>query len=93
MLEMSAAVQAGYWHLFRYDPRRLEKGKNPFQLDSPEPIMDYQEFLSGEVRYSSLQLTFPDRAKELFAKAEIQAKEKYQRLLELSKPWPTHKQA
>ena len=43
MLEMSAAVQAGYWHLFRYDPRRLEKGKNPFQLDSPEPIMDYQE--------------------------------------------------
>ena len=93
MLEMSAAVQAGYWHLFRYDPRRLEKGKNPFQLDSPEPIMDYQEFLVGEVRYSSLQLTFPDRAKELFAKAEIQAKEKYQRLLELSKPWPTHKQA
>ena len=93
MLEMSAAVQAGYWHLFRYDPRRLEKGKNPFQLDSPEPIMDYQEFLAGEVRYSSLQLTFPDRAKELFAKAEIQAKEKYQRLLELSKPWPTHKQA
>ena len=92
MLEMSAAVQAGYWHLFRYDPRRLEKGKNPFQLDSPEPIMDYQEFLAGEVRYSSLQLTFPDRAKELFAKAEIQAKEKYQRLLELSKPWPTHKQ-
>ena len=93
MLEMSAAVQAGYWHLFRYDPRRMEKGKNPFQLDSPEPIMDYQEFLAGEVRYSSLQLTFPDRAKELFAKAEIQAKEKYQRLLELSKPWPTHKQA
>ena len=93
MLEMSAAVQAGYWHLFRYDPRRLEKGKNPFQLDSPEPIMDYQEFLAGEVRYSSLQLTFPDRAKELFAKAEIQAKEKYQRLLELSKPWPTQKQA
>ena len=93
MLEMSAAVQAGYWHLFRYDPRRLEKGKNPFQLDSPEPIMDYQEFLAGEGRYSSLQLTFPDRAKELFAKAEIQAKEKYQRLLELSKPWPTHKQA
>ncbi|MBS4879879.1 MAG: pyruvate:ferredoxin (flavodoxin) oxidoreductase [Firmicutes bacterium] len=88
MLEMSAAVQAGYWHLFRYDPRHLEKGKNPFQLDSPEPIMDYQEFLAGEVRYSSLQLTFPDRAKELFAKAEIQAKEKYQRLLELSKPWP-----
>ena len=92
MLEMKAAVQAGYWHLFRYDPRRLEKGRNPFQLDSPEPIMDYQEFLAGEVRYSSLQLTFPDRAKELFAKAEIQAREKYARLVELSKPWPINKQ-
>ena len=45
MLEMKAAVQAGYWHLFRYDPRRKEKGRNPFQLDSPAPIMDYQEFL------------------------------------------------
>ena len=92
MLEMSAAVQAGYWHLFRYDPRRLEKGKNPFQLDSPAPIMDYQEFITGEVRYSSLQLTFPDRAKDLFAKAEKEAHEKYQRLLELSKPWD-HKEA
>ena len=58
-MEMKAAVQAGYWHLFRYDPRRKEKGRNPFQLDSPAPIMDYQEFLTGEVRYSSLQLTFP----------------------------------
>ena len=42
MLEMKAAVQAGYWHLFRYDPRRKEKGRKPFQLDSPAPIMDYQ---------------------------------------------------
>ncbi len=87
MLEMSAAVQAGYWHLFRYDPRRAEAGKNPFQLDSPEPIMDFQEFISGEVRYSSLQLTFPDRARELFARAEQEAKEKYQRLEQLSKNW------
>ncbi len=91
MLEMSAAVQAGYWHLFRYDPRRAEAGKNPFQLDSPEPIMDYQEFLSGEVRYSSLNLSFPERAKELFAKAEKQAKDKYQRLLDLSKSWENKK--
>lgn len=87
MLEMKAAVQAGYWHLFRYDPRRKEKGRNPFQLDSPAPIMDYQEFLTGEVRYSSLQLTFPERATELFARAEKEAQEKYARLVELSKPW------
>ena len=87
LLEMSAAVQAGYWHLFRYDPRRAEKGRNPFQLDSPEPIMDYRQFLEGEVRYSSLQLTFPERAKELFVKAEKEAKAKYQRLVDLSRHW------
>ena len=87
MLEMRAAVQAGYWHLFRYDPRRMEKGRNPFQLDSPEPIMDYQEFLAGEVRYSSLQLAFPERARDLFSQAEKQAHEKYRRLVELSRPW------
>lgn len=49
--------------------------------------MDYQEFLTGEVRYSSLQLTFPERATELFARAEKEAQEKYARLVELSKPW------
>ena len=87
MLEMSAAVQAGYWHLFRYDPRRAEAGKNPFQLDSQEPIIDYREFLEGEVRFSSLQIKFPERAKELFAKAEKEAKAKYQRLVQLSQSY------
>ncbi|MDO4516496.1 MAG: pyruvate:ferredoxin (flavodoxin) oxidoreductase [Bacillota bacterium] len=87
MLEMKAAVQAGYWHLFRYDPRRAEKGRNPFQLDSPEPIMDYRQFLEGEVRYSSLKLTFPERARDLFAKSEQESKDKYQRLVELAKSW------
>jgi pyruvate-ferredoxin/flavodoxin oxidoreductase len=86
MLEMNAAVEAGYWHLFRYDPRRIEQGKNPFQLDSHEPTIDYKEFLEGEVRFSSLGITFPDRAKELFDKAETYAKAKYERLLQLAEP-------
>lgn len=84
MLEMSAAVEAGYWHLFRYDPRRKEEGKNPFQLDSKEPTIDYKKFLEGEVRFSSLGITFPDRAKVLFDKAEREAQEKYRRLLHLA---------
>ena len=87
MLEMKAAVHSGYWHLFRYDPRRAERGKNPFQLDSQEPIMDFRQFLEGEVRYSSLKLTFPQRARELFDRAEKEAKAKYQRLVALSRPW------
>jgi len=61
--EMKKAVECGYWHLYRYDPRRIAEGKNPFQLDSPEPdsgkMMDY---LKGENRYASLQINFPDRA-------------------------------
>jgi len=72
--EMKRAVQSGYWHLYRYDPSNTEK---PFTLDSKEPTMDFQEFLDGEVRYASLKLTFPENAKELFAKAEEQAKAKY----------------
>ncbi|MEG2000455.1 MAG: pyruvate:ferredoxin (flavodoxin) oxidoreductase, partial [Evtepia sp.] len=91
MLEMSAAVQAGYWHLFRYDPRREETGKTAFQLDSRDPIIDYREFLEGEVRFSSLQLTFPERAKTLFAQAEREAKEKYKKLVQLSQLPPKEK--
>ena len=88
MLEMNAAVEAGYWHLFRYDPRRIEQGKNPFQLDSHEPTIDYHEFLEGEIRYSSLNLTFPERAQTLFAKAEQHAKNKYRRLAHLAAASP-----
>ncbi|MEG1658631.1 MAG: pyruvate:ferredoxin (flavodoxin) oxidoreductase [Oscillibacter sp.] len=76
--EMKKAVECGYWHLYRYDPRRAEAGENPFQLDSPAPdtekIMDY---LKGENRYASLKNNFPDRADALYAKAISQAKARY----------------
>ena len=79
------AVEAGYWHMFRFDPRRTLEGKNPFQLDSKAPSASYQDFISGEVRYSSLKRTFPDRAEVLFDKAAKVADEKYAHLLKLSK--------
>jgi pyruvate-ferredoxin/flavodoxin oxidoreductase len=82
--EEKRAVAAGYWHLFRFDPRLAEQGKNPFQLDSKEPTADYQEFINNEVRYSSLARSNPERAKELFAKAEKNAKEKYAKLVKLA---------
>jgi pyruvate-ferredoxin/flavodoxin oxidoreductase len=72
------AVAAGYWHMFRFDPRKKAEGLNPFMLDSKEPSMSYQDFIMNEVRYSSLARSYPDRAKELFAKAEKDAKEKYE---------------
>ena len=77
MEETKKAVEAGYWFLYRYDPRLKEAGKNPFQLDSKAPSMDYREFLMGEVRYASLLRTFPEEGEVLLKKAEEGAKEKY----------------
>ena len=72
------AVQAGYWHLWRFDPRLADEGKNPFQLDSKEPTESFQEFLQGEVRYSSLKRSFPETADQLYAEAEKAANERYE---------------
>jgi pyruvate-ferredoxin/flavodoxin oxidoreductase len=73
--EQKLAVEAGYWHLYRYNPMLEDEGKNPFTLDSKEPEWSkFQEFLKGEVRYTSLLKTFPEEAKVLFAAAEENAK-------------------
>ncbi|MFO7637515.1 MAG: pyruvate:ferredoxin (flavodoxin) oxidoreductase [Clostridia bacterium] len=72
------AVEAGYWHLYRYNPLLKEQGKNPFILDSKEPSENYKEFLMGESRYTSLKITFPDRAEFLFSKASDEAGERYE---------------
>jgi pyruvate-ferredoxin/flavodoxin oxidoreductase len=72
------AVEAGYWHLWRYIPANKAQGKNPFVLDSKEPTGNFQDFLNSEVRYTSLRQTFPEIADELFKKAEADAKERYE---------------
>ena len=72
------AVDCGYWHLYRYNPDLKNEGKKPFILDSKEPKGDFREFLMGQVRYSSLEKSFPDEAKELFDKAEKDSKERYE---------------
>ncbi len=82
--EEKKAVQSGYWNLFRFDPRRKLAGENPFILDSKAPTMEYQEFVNNEVRYNSLIRQNPDRAKELFGKAEKNAKEKYEQLVKMA---------
>ena len=73
-------MACGYWFDFRYDPRLAAEGKNPFQLDSKEPTANYLDFLKGEVRYSALTRSFPDRAEKLFAMADANAVKKYQEL-------------
>ncbi|NLL82173.1 MAG: pyruvate:ferredoxin (flavodoxin) oxidoreductase [Tissierellia bacterium] len=71
------AVDAGYWHLYRFDPRLSDEGKNPFVLDSKEPTESFQDFINSEVRYTSLRNQFPEIADELFQEAEKNAKERY----------------
>ena len=80
MNEMKRAVDAGYWNLYRYNPVWAADGKNPFQLDSKEPTLPYEEFLDGEVRYASLRRTFPDNADTLFATGAEEAAARYERL-------------
>ena len=81
MLETKNAVEAGYWNMLRYDPRLALEGKNPLSVDSKAPSASYRDFIMGEVRYSSLKLSFPDRAEELFAIAETDAAAKYEALM------------
>jgi len=73
-----AAVEAGYWHLYRYNPLLEKEGKNPFILDSKEPDWTkFQDFLHSEVRYTSLIKSFPGEAEVLFKAAEENAKWRY----------------
>ncbi len=80
-LEMKKAVEAGYWQMFRYNPAAETK----FVVDSKEPTASYVDFISSEVRYARLAQQFPERAKELFEKAEDAAKAKYERLTKYGK--------
>ncbi len=76
--EGAKATECGYWHNYRYNPMLEAEGKNPFLLDSPEPKWDlFQNFLNGEVRYTTLKKSFPKEAEELFKAAEENAKWRY----------------
>ena len=77
------AVQAGYWHLYRYNPDLKKEGKNPFKLDSKEPTTSFRDFIMGQVRYSSLAKEFPDIAEKLFEITEENAKSRYNTYKEL----------
>ncbi len=76
-LEGKLAVQCGYWANWRYNPQLIGSGKNPFTLDSKDPdFSKFQEFLMGEVRYSSLKRNFPDAAQALFEKTQHDAEDR-----------------
>ena len=75
--EEQKAVECGYWPLYRYDPRRAEKGENPFQLDFKKLKGKVSDFLSGENRFSILDRQNPEIAKELHATLQAEVERRH----------------
>ena len=82
--EEKLAVDTGYWILYRYNPLLAREGKNPLQLDSKEPKLEYGAFLKNEIRYRTLVQQYPDIAKVLFAQAAEEAKKRWENYRKLS---------
>ena len=75
--EEKRAVECGYWHLFRFDPRRKELGEHPFHLDSKKPTAPLREFLAGENRFRVLNDLDNESAREMLDQAEKDSQELY----------------
>ena len=67
------AVESGQWLLYRYDPRRADKGENPLQLDSTAAKTKVQDYLLSENRFKMLTKSKPEDAKRFFAQAQVDA--------------------
>jgi pyruvate-ferredoxin/flavodoxin oxidoreductase len=70
MDQQKAAVNSGYWPLFRYNPDLVDQGKNPFQLDSKAPSIGLKDFMYNETRYTMLVKSNPEEAKRLLSLAQ-----------------------
>ena len=75
--EEKKAVDSGYWMLYRYNPALKQEGKNPFILDSKEPKLPVKDFLAGEKRYNSLNMTFPDKVEGYWKEFQEIVDERY----------------
>jgi pyruvate-ferredoxin/flavodoxin oxidoreductase len=72
-----AAVQSGQWVLYRYNPDRAGQGQNPIQLDSGAPRLKVEQYLNMENRFKMLTKSKPERAKQLFQKAQDDAEARW----------------
>jgi pyruvate-ferredoxin/flavodoxin oxidoreductase len=71
--QQKLAVDCGQWLLYRYDPRRAERGENPLQLDCPPAKVPVKDYLLSENRFKMLTLSKPDAARQMFAQAQVDA--------------------
>jgi len=83
--EQKKAVESGHWPLFRFDPRLKEQGKNPLQLDSKAPTLDFEVYAYGENRYRTLKQSKPELAAQLIKLAKKDAAQRYALMEQLAK--------
>ena len=75
--QQKLAVDTGYWPLFRYDPRRADRGESPLLLDSPAPKATLDKFTAGETRFGMLHSIAPRHAEELATQSQALLKTRY----------------
>ncbi|MGZ0079019.1 pyruvate:ferredoxin (flavodoxin) oxidoreductase [Methylomonas sp. YC3] len=75
--QQNLAVKSGHWPLFRFNPGRIQQGKNPMQLDSAEPSVPLREFVMSETRFSMLWQSHPDHAEAFLKQAQQDVKNRY----------------
>ncbi|WP_303901303.1 pyruvate:ferredoxin (flavodoxin) oxidoreductase [Thiohalomonas denitrificans] len=78
------AVRSGHWPLLRYDPRRIDQGQNPLQLDSKKPSIGYRDFVSNETRFSMLWHSHPDNAERFLHESQVEAVARYRHYEQLA---------
>jgi len=77
MESQKAAVDSGYWPLFRYNPESFNEGKNPLKLDSKAPKIKLEDYIYKETRYKMLTKSHPTEAKELLIRAQEEVNKKW----------------
>lgn len=82
--QQKMAVDSGHWPLLRYDPRKLDEGKNPLRLDSKKPSIDYSNFIKSEARFSMLWHSDPKRADTFLKQAQSDVLKQYEQYEQLA---------
>lgn len=70
MQNQKAAVDSGYWPLYRYNPELIKEGKNPFKLDSKGLKIPLKDYAYMETRYKMLTKSHPELAEKLMKEAQ-----------------------
>jgi len=79
-----AAVESGYWPLYRFDPRNPAKELPALRLESFEPSIPVSAFMEQENRFRSLMRSNPERAGKLLESAQAHVDQRWQRLEQLA---------